>query len=273
MLASHTARRLVLAVAAFAAFTAPVRADEEDRLYDFTDAYYLKNGVNPAAIGGRRTADGVRAVTDLPFFKHQRPVRIIATSSAYNHSGDVEFFSVLGGGGAALFTNDAAGRKAQAIADASPEYVFPKASADPFALGQTRQSVVLDMRNGYFSNNPLGLWIHVWVSYTPAAFAPGARDVMAELAERNGLDADGTPLIATTGEIDALYKLGLVTKRTLPTTDARRYAICPVIKDPTDGGIARDATLNYPRKADGTAVEPWFPQNFESLRLTGRWDN
>jgi hypothetical protein len=270
--ALRLARPALLAVAA-AAFVLPVpaRADEEDRLYDFTDAYYRKNGVNPAAISGRRQADGIRAVQDKPFFSYQRPVRVLATSSAYNHSGGTEFFSVLGGGGGTLFTNDAAGRRAKLIADSSVEYVFPKASADPFALGQTRQSVVLDMRDGYFSNNPLGLWIHVWVSYTPAAFTPDGMEVLAELAERNGLDLDGTPLIATVGEVEDLTEMGLVTQRTLPLTDSRRYAICPVIEDPTDGGIAPDAFLNYPKRADGTALEPWFPENFESLRKTGDW--
>ena len=66
----------------------------------------------------------------------------------------------------ARFTNDAAGARARQIADASPEYIFPKLGTDPLGLGALRQSVLLDMRNGYFSNNPLGLWIHTWINYT-----------------------------------------------------------------------------------------------------------
>jgi hypothetical protein len=50
-----------------------------------------------------------------------------------------------------------------------------------------------------------------------------------------------------------------------------RYAICPVIEDPTDGGIATDQFLALPLKANGKPVEPEFLTNFESLRLTGDW--
>ena len=42
-------------------------------------------------------------------------------------------------------------------------------------------------------------------------------------------------------------------------------------EQPTDGGVAPDATLTYVREADGAPLEPAFPRNFESLRLTGKW--
>jgi len=58
----------------------------------------------------------------------------------------------------------------------------------------------------------------------------------------------------------------------IPNTDPLRYAICPVIEDPTDGGIAPDQFLAQPLKTDGTPVEPAFLSNFESLRLTGDWE-
>jgi hypothetical protein len=53
-------------------------------------------------------------------------------------------------------------------------------------------------------------------------------------------------------------------------TDTLRYSICPVIKDPRDGGIARDQFLAITRKPDGTALEPEFLENFQSLQTTGR---
>jgi hypothetical protein len=55
-----------------------------------------------------------------------------------------------------------------------------------------------------------------------------------------------------------------------PENDSLRYAFCPVINDPRDGGIAKDQFLSYTRKLDGSPLEPFFLQNFESLRLTGR---
>ena len=262
----------VLAVLVLAMTGAPTRADEEDRLYDFTDAFYRANGVDPTKINGRRQADGVLAVNDDPNFRFQRNVRSLFTLPAYDHSGNPEFFTVLGGGSTSLFTANAAGRRARQIADSSIEYVFPRAGGDPFALGVTRQSVILDMRNGYFSNNPLGLWIHVWVSYTDDAFDTElGREVLADLAERNGLDLDGTPLIRTLGDIDTLSKLRLIAKRTVPPTDSRRYAVCPVIKDPTDGGIAADQFLAVTRLPNGDPLEPEFLAHFLSLQRTGDW--
>jgi hypothetical protein len=260
---------LLLGVAVCAASVA--QADNDDRLYDFTDAYYLQNGINPAAISGRRQADGVRAVADAPFFSYQRPVRALLTFPAYDHSANPWFFTVLGGGNTSLFTNDSAGRNAMRIADRSIEYVFPPRTADPLSLGG-RQTNLLDMRNGYFSNNPLGLWIHVWVNYTDRAFnTSDGRKELDDLARRNGLATDGTPIINTVSDIDRLSSKGLITKRTRPATDPLRYAICPVIEDPTDGGIAPDQYLSYTKRPDGSPLEPGFLLNFLSLQQTGDW--
>jgi hypothetical protein len=262
-----------LAAVAFALGTAALPtvalADVEDRLYDFTDAYYRQNGVDPAQIAGRMQPGPV-AVADEPNFSFQRPVRALLTLPAYDHSGNGEFFTVLGGISDRAFTNNSAGRRARQIANASVEYVFPRQGTDPLGLGALRQSVILDMRNGYFSNNKLGIWIHVWVSYTEKALTTRAgKRALAELAERNGRDLDGTPIIASIGEIEDLFEDGFVTKRVRPLDDPLRYAICPVVKDPTDGGIARDQFLAYTRKPDGSPLEPEFVADFESLRTTG----
>lgn len=72
-------------------------------------------------------------------------------------------------------------------------------------------------------------------------------------------------------DIDSFFKKGYITKTTRPLTDPLRYAICPVIEDPTDGGIAPDQFLALPLKTDGTPVEPSFLSNFESLQATGDW--
>lgn len=63
----------LLTVALFAA-PSLLKADLEDRLYDFTDAYYTQNGVNPALIDGRMQPGPV-AVEDTPIFSFQRNVR------------------------------------------------------------------------------------------------------------------------------------------------------------------------------------------------------
>lgn len=262
--------RVAAVALAFAAVAVPTLAvaDVEDRLYDFTDTYYVRNGVDPTMIEGRMQV-GPIAKADKPNFSFQRPVRALLTLPAYDHSGNAEFFTVLGGISDGAFTNNSAGRRARQIADASPEYVFPRQGTDPLGL-DLRQSVILDMRNGYFSNNKLGLWIHVWVNYTEKALTTRTgKRALADLAERNGRDLDGTPIIASIGEIDDLFEKGFVTKRLRPLDDPLRYAICPVVKDPTDGGIAPDQFLAYTRKADGSPLEPDFVADFESLRTTG----
>jgi hypothetical protein len=51
--------------------------------------------------------------------------------------------------------------------------------------------------------------------------------------------------------------------------DTLRYSVCPVTKDPHDGGIAKDQFLAITRKADASALEPEFLKNFQSLQKTG----
>ncbi len=242
----------------------------QDRLYDFTDAYYFQNGVNPAAIDGRRQP-GPLAASDTPNFGYQRPVRALLTLPAYDHSGNAWYFTVLGGLNADAFTPNAAGQNARQVADRSKEYIFPRQGTDPIGLGAFRQSVVLDMRGGYFSNNPLGLWLHTWVSYTSKALntADGIK-VLNDLAKKNGRDLDGTPILNSASDIENLTQNGYVTQTNRPPSDPLRYAICPVIKDPRDGGIARDQFLAITRKADGTPLEAGFLENFNSLQSTGR---
>jgi hypothetical protein len=247
------------------------KADIEDRLYDFTDAYYLQNGVNPALIEGRMEAGTGIAVNDSPIFNFQRNVRALLTLAAYDHSANINYFTVLGGISADAFTADTAGRKARAIADSFTEYLFPQAGTDP--IGFTfRQSSLLDMRNGYFGKDPLGLWIHKWVNFTPKALTTrGGKQFLNAMARKNGKSFDGTPIIATLSDIDGLLSKGYVTIQTRPESDPLRYAICPVIEDPTDGGIAPDQFLALPLRTNGAPVEPEFLSNFESLRLTGDW--
>lgn len=126
------------------------------------------------------------------------------------------------------------------------------------------------MRNGYFSNNKLALWLHVRVRYTAKAFntAEGVK-ALNDLARKNGRDLDGTPIIATVSDIDNLASKGFIAKTTRPATDPLRYSICPAVKDPREGGIARDQFLAYTRKPDGSPLEPAFLANFLSLQSTG----
>jgi hypothetical protein len=257
-------------LAAGALTVASATAGVTDRLYDFTDAYYLANGINPLKLGGRKQAPSASAVIDTPFFSWQRNVRVISTSSGYGASGNPVFFSVMAGYGPDGFTANAAGANAKAISEKYIEYVFPMKGTDPVGLGASRQSVLLDTSNGYFSNNPLGLWLHVWVSYSTKAFGTSeGKKMLQDLAQKNGLAKDGTPIIKTLSEINNLASKGMIVKSF--RNDGLRYAVCPVMKDPRDGGIAPDAFYNPLKDALGNQVEPMFQRHFLSLQRTGDW--
>lgn len=270
-------RSTFFALSAFAAaLTAfavtPAHANVDDRLYDFTDAFYRSNGIDPAKLAGRKQAPSASAVVDAPFFSWQRNVRVIGTSGTYTANGDVAYFAVLAGFGPDGFTNDAAGQRARRIADSYAEYIFPQRGADPIGLGSARQATVQDTDHGYFSNDPLGLWLHVWVNYTDKAFnTKDGQKALADLAKKNGLGLDGTPIIKTTSEIANLQSKGFVTLTT--RNDGLRYAVCPEIRDPRNGGIAPDAFLNTARRPDGSPLDPDFVNNFLSLQSTGDWPN
>ncbi|MGB8511103.1 MAG: hypothetical protein WCD76_22215 [Pyrinomonadaceae bacterium] len=251
-----------------------VRADVQDRLFDFTDDYYRQNGVDPAQIVNRRQGVAPRGTIDAPFFPFQRNVRTLQLNPAYNHSGSLTYWTVMGDLFVAGFTPDEAGQRARQIADNMPLYVFPTRTGNPIGLGNNRQADIVDMRNGYFSNNPLGLWLHIWVSYTDRAFnTADGKKALADLQKRNGLALDGTPIIKTLSELENLFSKGFAAKRFRNPTGSEgpMYGICPVVKDPTDGGIPADTTLSFVRKADNSPLEPYFVTNFDSLRFTGDW--
>lgn len=271
-----TASLLYVLAALFALAVSPsqARADIQDRLFDFTDQFYRQNGVDPAAIVNRRQADGRRGTVDSPLFFYQRNVRTLQLNPAYNHSGALTYWTVMGDLFVAGFTPDEAGARARQIADNMPLYVFPTRTGNPIGLGNNRQADIVDMRNGYFSNNPLGLWIHIWVSYTDRAFnTADGKKMLADLQKRNGTALDGTPIIKSLSELDNLFAKGFAAKRFRNPngSEGPMYGICPVVKDPTDGGIPLDTTLAYVRKPDGTALEPYFPSNFDALKFTGDW--
>ncbi|RYG36551.1 hypothetical protein EON81_09425 [bacterium] len=259
-----------LFIAGALSLTAVASADLKDWIFDFTDFHYSTNGVNPAKLEGRRQAPSAAAVLDTPFFRTQRNVRVISTFAGYGSSGELRFFTVNAGFGPDGFTADAAGRKAREIADTFIEYVFPNRGTDPIGLGSRRQDMVLITNHGYFSKNPLGLWLHAWVNYTPAAFnTEKGRKELEKLTKENGLAADGTPIIKKESDIRNLQSKGFVTVTT--RNDGLRYAICPMYKDPRGGAIAPDAFLNYVKRIDGSPLDPNFTNAFASLQTSGDW--
>jgi hypothetical protein len=268
---------LTCALAVLITLAAPHRvaqANVQDRLFDFTDDFYRQNGVDPAQIVNRVNGTAPRSIFDSPFFPFQRNVRALRLNPAYNQSGAPTYWTVMGDIFVSGFTKDAAGQKARQTADNMILYVFPTRTGNPIGLGNNRQADIVDMRNGYFSNNPLGLWLHVWVSYTDRAFNTAeGRKALDDLTKKNGLALDGTPIIKTLSDLDNLLSKGLAAKRfrNPDGSEGTMYGICPVIKDPRSGGIAFDNVLSPVRKPDGSPLEPELLRQFNSLQSTGDW--
>ena|SRR5215471_969787 len=183
--------------------------------FDFSDVHYLANGIDPAKIlnrvGGLGSASAF-VVDNSNTDPNRNNIRITETTGGFNHEGNPLYYTINGFLMPNAFTNDAAGQKAMEIANSFEAYIFPKASGNPLspALSNRRQDNLFDTVHGYSVNNPLGIWVAVFVSYTPAAFnTDDGRKILATLAAQNGTDLDGTPMIRQVKEIDFLEGKGL----------------------------------------------------------------
>lgn len=242
-------------------------------LFDFSDSYYTSNGIRVDALVGRRSGTDGLSVVDTSPDRNHRNVRVTFTLPAYDPSGNTLFFTVLADLAPSPFTANAAGRAARQIADASPVYVFPTRDGDQTGVGNSRQADLVDTSHGYFSNDPLGLWVHVFVSYTDKAFNTQAgKKALAELAARNGLALDGTPVIKTLSDLQNLTKQGFVRQQERPLDAQGHYFVCPVFKDPRDGALRPDAFLSTVQQGgQALPAEKHFVTEFSSLQRTGDW--
>jgi hypothetical protein len=205
----------------------PALEQLEDRLtpsvsgppFDFSNSFYLANGIDPSQIMNRvgsSTSASAFVVDNSNTNPDRNNIRITETTGGFDRDGNVLYYTINGFVNPATFTNNAAGQKALATAESFEAYIFPKASGNPLspALSNRRQDNVFNTKNGYFTNNPLGLWTAVFVSYTPAAFNTAAgQKALAALAAKNGKDLDGTPIIKTPMEVDGLERQGFAVEQ------------------------------------------------------------
>lgn len=252
--------------------------------FDFTDTVYRAHGILPENIVLRvgdasRTGDFVVDNTNTD--PNRRNIRTIETTPGTTGSSGLTYANIFGVLNLTSFERDAAGNlttRGQQAFDTSERFrvfIFPKASngsiLDPF-LPNKRQDNLFDTRDGYFSNDPLGLWVAVWVVYTPKAFTAEGKKELDPIAASNGKDLDGTAILTSPSQIDNLAAKGLIELRTRPVNDpVFRWVICPIPEDPRDGFIRPDAFIRDVRRADGTSVFPSLRKNFICLQNTGDW--
>jgi hypothetical protein len=198
--------------------------------FDFSDGFYLKNGVDPLQImqrpGNPDRPASHWALDDSNTDPTRRGVRVTETTGGFDKDGNLIYYSIMGMLTPATFTNDSAGARAKAVAEDFRAFLFPKTTRKPDgspgsvilspAPPNRRQDNVFDTKTGYLCDNLLGLWVVTFVVYTQQAFTPAGQAALAPIAATNGLDLDGTPLLKRVDEIEALAAKGYVELRVNP---------------------------------------------------------
>jgi hypothetical protein len=123
------------------------------------------------------------------------------------------------------------------------------------------------------------MWIltYVWYTVDPANPGPTCAPVLQDLANRNGISLDGSPIIITSTDTnDDLEGNGCGAEGQLAVDGSDGGAIwlvCPAIPDPRNGAIARDAFLDSVHLPNGQPQNPKLTRNFLSLQRTGQFPN
>ncbi|HEY6909194.1 MAG TPA: hypothetical protein VI356_07485 [Myxococcales bacterium] len=253
--------------------------------FDFSDATYRAYGIVPENIvlhvGTSSRSSGDFVIDNSNTDPTRSNVRTIETTPGTTGTSGLTYANVMGVLNSSGFQRDAAGnltalgQQAFDTAEGFRVFIFPKASngsiLDPF-LPNKRQDNLFDTRNGYFSNDPLGLWVATWVVYTPKAFTAAGKAELDPIAATSGRDLDGTPILTSPSQIDNLVADGLVELRTRPVDDPTfRWVICPIPEDPRNGYIRPDAFIRTVTGASGAPVFPALKNNFLCLQQTGDW--
>lgn len=284
----------VLLLSSAAAFAQTVHTNIPP--YDFSDQFYLSNGLDPSKIV-LRLADGVDGGKFDPSFVSPQISNIRETfyTGTFDRNGLINFTSILGVlVNSHAFTNNAVGQNMHSVADSFQAFVFPiqpnltSTVCDPPGgsgacvtlspvASNRRENTMFDTRATYFCIDLIQVWLAEYVIYTPQAFTPQGQAVLQPLAQAQGTSRDGTPNLVTLDQINQLQQQGLVKLAEVPDTVADdgsqgvRYVVCDVMQDPTDGTVTPDGILVDAKHTDGTSATPDFVAEFSCLQQTGNY--
>lgn len=232
-------KRMAVFLCALGAFAlGPMRLAAQDGQktnpppFDFTDQYYLDQGINPANIlqrVGTSTNNSLNWTICQPgdaapcpnLDQNRNQTQVLQTTSGFAFDGSILFYSIMGFVTPSTFNTDSSGDGARQIANRRMAFIFPKQQSDGTyilspALGNRRQDNLFDTSGGYLGQDPLGLWILEFVELTPFGASPAGQQILAPFAQMNGLGTDGTPVITTLADINSLVSQGvfrLVTRK------------------------------------------------------------
>jgi len=128
---------------------------------------------------------------------------------------------------------------------------------------------------GYFCDDLLGMWIitYFWYTVDPANPGPVCGPILSNLAKKNGLSLDGTPIIKTADELNNQLEAngcGAEGQEDAGGADGGAvWLICPALPDPRAGAIAKDAFLDQVLKPNGAPLDPAITANFKCLQTKG----
>ena len=217
--------------------------------HDFTNAYYVQNGVSFKGLIWRRNGkDGLSVFSKTSNPIQSLTVRVIVTVPSYDQKRPVSFWYPLGELTNAGFMDNELGIRARETAKFFPMYVFPDEKYINYnTIVGTRQAPIIDNSwpgVGPGIVNPLGIRELFLVNYTPMAHSKEGAKMMEYMAQKNGRGTDSMPIINTVADIQMLYSEGYITlKGPGEGPDRGHFAVAPLITDPTNGVIARDAFL------------------------------
>jgi hypothetical protein len=199
--------------------------------FQFSDAFYAANGIDAAAIrtqengatGPSRFGAFYRGIGDAfvapgvaPDSRFADDTRIIIHNMGTNAAGEMLFYPDPP---AFFFESAFLTGQTKDLTNRSFVFLFPRTVAGPNPVAgcggsavsgdlldpgpcNRRQDNIFDTGNGYLTANPLQLWRIMFVTWDgPDVGTPACQAKMAQLAARNGLDTDGTPVFRTVREI------------------------------------------------------------------------
>lgn len=279
--------------------------------FQFSDEFYLANGIDAAemrsqengATGPSRFGAFYRGVGDAfvgpgvaPDSRFLDDTRIRIHNMGFNAAGEMLFYPDPP---AFFFESAFLNEETKDLTNRSFVFLFPRTVPGPNPVAgcngapvandlldpapcNRRQDNLFDTGNGYLTDNPLQLWRIMFVTWDgPDVDSPECQAKMEEIAARNGLDTDGTPILATVREVldvagpdviagqgdDEVVVHGVLPAHGLPNPDPRNDI--PGV-EPDEGGQVC-VTVRTRRQEDefGNPARPDDPLTAENEALDG----